>query len=48
MIWNPTKDYAGAMTEHSHQTAPTHTLMGLKKVVRRSNNKEDDHAWSER
>jgi hypothetical protein len=23
MIWNPTKDYAGAMTQHSHQTAPT-------------------------
>jgi hypothetical protein len=20
---NPTKDYAGAMTQHSHQTAPT-------------------------
>src|SRR6202140_2231733 len=23
MICNPTKDYAGAMTQHSHQTAPT-------------------------
>jgi hypothetical protein len=23
MIWNPTKDYAGAMPQHSHQTAPT-------------------------
>jgi pimeloyl-ACP methyl ester carboxylesterase len=23
MIWNPTKDYAGAMTQHSQQTAPT-------------------------
>jgi pimeloyl-ACP methyl ester carboxylesterase len=23
MIWNPTKDYAVAMTQHSHQTAPT-------------------------
>jgi pimeloyl-ACP methyl ester carboxylesterase len=22
MIWNPTKDYAGAITQHSHQTAP--------------------------
>ena len=23
MILNPTKDYAGAMTQHNHQTAPT-------------------------
>src|SRR6202048_5128474 len=23
MIWNPTKDRAGAMTQHTHQTAPT-------------------------
>ena len=23
MIRNPTKDRAGAMTQHSHQTAPT-------------------------
>jgi len=23
MILNPTKDYAGAMTQHTHQIAPT-------------------------
>ena len=23
MIWNPTTDRAGAMTQHTHQTAPT-------------------------
>ena len=23
MIWNPTKDYAGAMTQHTHRIAPT-------------------------
>jgi hypothetical protein len=37
MIWNPTKDYAGA-------NEPTRTLVGLKKVICLSNNQDDEHA----
>ena len=37
MIWNPTKDYAGAMTQHSHQTGPTQLVEanGIRFAYRR-------------
>jgi pimeloyl-ACP methyl ester carboxylesterase len=37
MIWNPTKDYVGAMTQHSHQTAPTQYVeaRGIRIAYRR-------------
>src|SRR6202030_4118227 len=37
MIWNPTKDYVGAMTQHSHQTAPTQYVeaRGIRFAYRR-------------
>jgi len=37
MIWNPTKDRAGAMTQHAHQTAPTQfvEVNGIRFAYRR-------------